>query len=164
MKQIRESTTVPILTGEDIFLKEPFMKLIEMGAVDMIHPDLASSGGLIETKKIGDYAMEHGVAMAMHFAGHAGLVHGQRPHAPPRPRTSSPSSTIRSTSRGGRALVRTADGKPLVEKGFAIVPDSPGLGVEVNVETVKQHLRPNSTLFAPTPEWDTIRSNDRPWS
>ena len=45
------------------------MKLIDMGAVDMIHPDLASSGGLIETKKIGDYAMEHGVAMAMHFAG-----------------------------------------------------------------------------------------------
>ena len=40
-----------------------------MGAVDMIHPDLASSGGLLETKKIGDYAMEHGVAMAMHFAG-----------------------------------------------------------------------------------------------
>src|SRR5918999_330172 len=63
MKQIRDSTTVPILTGEDIYLKEPFVKLIDMGAVDMIHPDLASSGGLIETKKIGDYAMEHGVAM-----------------------------------------------------------------------------------------------------
>ena len=68
-KQIRDSTTVPILTGEDIYLKEDFIKLIDMGAVDMIHPDLASSGGLIETKKIGDYAMEHGVAMAMHFAG-----------------------------------------------------------------------------------------------
>ena len=69
MKQIKDSTTVPILTGEDIYLKEDFIKLIDMGAVDMIHPDLASSGGLIETKKIGDYAMEHGVAMAMHFAG-----------------------------------------------------------------------------------------------
>ena len=70
MKQIKDNTTdVPILTGEDIYLKEEFIKLIDMGAVDMIHPDLASSGGLIETKKIGDYAMEHGVAMAMHFAG-----------------------------------------------------------------------------------------------
>ena len=69
LKQIRESTTVPVLTGEDIYLKEDFIKLIDMGAVDMIHPDLASSGGLIETKKIGDYAMEHGVPMAMHFAG-----------------------------------------------------------------------------------------------
>ena len=69
LKQIKESTTTPILTGEDIYLKEDFIKLIDMGAVDMIHPDLASAGGLMETKKIGDYAMEHGVAMAMHFAG-----------------------------------------------------------------------------------------------
>ena len=69
LKQIKDSTTTPVLTGEDIYLKEDFIKLIDMGAVDMIHPDLASSGGLIETKKIGDYAMEHGVAMAMHFAG-----------------------------------------------------------------------------------------------
>src|SRR5262245_16982311 len=69
MKQIKDATTTPILTGEDIYLKEDFAKLIDMGAVDMIHPDIASSGGLIETKKIGDYAMEHGVAMAMHSAG-----------------------------------------------------------------------------------------------
>ena len=69
MKQIRDATDIPILTGEDIYLKEDFIKLIDMGAVDMIHPDLATSGGLLETKKIGDYAMEHGVAMAMHFAG-----------------------------------------------------------------------------------------------
>ena len=69
LHEIRENTTVPVLTGEDIYLKEDFIKLIDAGAVDMIHPDLASSGGLIETKKIGDYAMEHGVAMAMHSAG-----------------------------------------------------------------------------------------------
>ena len=78
MKQIRDASDIPILTGEDIFLKEEFIKLIDMGAVDMIHPDLASSGGLIETKKIGDYAFEHGVAMAMHFAGSPISVHGQR--------------------------------------------------------------------------------------
>ena len=60
---------MPILTGEDIYLKEDFIKLIDMGAVDIIHPDLATSGGIIETKKIGDYAQEYGVAMAMHFAG-----------------------------------------------------------------------------------------------
>ena len=70
-KQIKDSTTTPILTGEDIYLKEEFVKLIDMGAVDMIHPDLASSGGLIETKKIGDYAMEHGVADGDALGGHA---------------------------------------------------------------------------------------------
>jgi len=34
----------------------------------VIHPDLASSGGILETKKIGDMAYERGVAMALHRA------------------------------------------------------------------------------------------------
>jgi L-alanine-DL-glutamate epimerase-like enolase superfamily enzyme len=62
------------------------------------------------------------------------------------------------------SLVRTTGGKPLVEKGFAVVPDAPGLGVEVNEDVVKQHLRPKSGLFLPTTEWDTFRGNDRLWS
>jgi L-alanine-DL-glutamate epimerase-like enolase superfamily enzyme len=61
-------------------------------------------------------------------------------------------------------LVKTTSGGALVEKGFAIVPDSPGLGIELNEEVAKQHLRPKSGYFLPTPEWDNIRGNDRPWS
>ena len=75
-----------------------------MGAIDMIHPDLASAGGLIETKKIGDYAMEHGVAMAMHFAGTPISFMANVHTARPRPRTSSRSNTTRSTCRGGSRL------------------------------------------------------------
>ncbi|MEJ0030206.1 MAG: enolase C-terminal domain-like protein [Bacteroidota bacterium] len=51
----------PLCTGEDIYLKEEFIKLIDAGAVDIVHPDLATAGGLLETKKIGDYAEEKGV-------------------------------------------------------------------------------------------------------
>ena len=163
MKQIRDSTTVPILTGEDIFLKEPFIALIDMGAVDMIHPDLASSGGLIETKKIGDYAMEHGVAMAMHFAG-TPVSFMANVHCAAATENFIALEHHSLDVPWWESLVRTTSGQPLVEKGFAIVPDSPGLGVEVNDEVVKQHLRPNSGFFLPTPEWDNIRSNDRPWS
>ena len=45
------------------------MPLLEARGVSVIHPDLATSGGILETKKIGDLAQEHGVAMAMHMAG-----------------------------------------------------------------------------------------------
>jgi L-alanine-DL-glutamate epimerase-like enolase superfamily enzyme len=102
MKEIKENTTVPILTGEDIYLKEEFVKLIDMGAVDMIHPDLASSGGLIETKKIGDYAMERGVPWRCTSPARRSRS-WPTCTAPRRPRTSSASSTTRWTSRGGRA-------------------------------------------------------------
>jgi L-alanine-DL-glutamate epimerase-like enolase superfamily enzyme len=163
MKQIRDSTTVPILTGEDIYLKEPFIKLIDMGAVDMIHPDLASSGGLIETKKIGDYAMENGVAMAMHFAG-TPISFMANVHCAAATENFIALEHHSLDVAWWESLVRTTGGNPLIEKGYAVVPDSPGLGVELNEEVAKAHLHPKSGFFLPTPEWDTIRSNDRTWS
>lgn len=62
-------------------------------------------------------------------------------------------------------IVKTKDGKPLVEKGFANVPDTPGLGIELNEDEIKKHLDPeNKAYFAPTTEWDNVRSWDRLWS
>jgi len=134
-----------------------------MGAVDMIHPDLASSGGLIETKKIGDYAMEHGVAMAMHSAGTPislmASVH-----------TAAATENFLALEHHSldvpwwNSMVTVQGGGSLFDKGFAVPPNAPGLGLDLNVEVVKQHLRPNSGLFLPTPEWDTVPSNDRLWS
>ena len=68
--RLKNSCTTPILTGEDIYLKEGFKDLFEKKAIAICHPDLATSGGLLETKKIGDLAMEHGIGMALHMAGH----------------------------------------------------------------------------------------------
>ncbi len=67
--RLAQSVTTPVCTGEDIYLKEGFRELVEQRAVGVIHPDIMTSGGIMETKKIGDYAQDHGVAMAMHMAG-----------------------------------------------------------------------------------------------
>jgi L-alanine-DL-glutamate epimerase-like enolase superfamily enzyme len=163
LKQIKDSTTTPILTGEDIYLKEDFARLIGAGAVDMIHPDLATAGGLMETKKIGDYAMEHGVAMAMHFAG-TPVSFMASVHCAAATENFIALEHHSLDVPWWESLVRTTGGQPLIEKGFAIVPDMPGLGVELNEEAVRQHLRPDSGYFKPTPEWDKERSNDRHWS
>src|SRR4028118_1643940 len=64
-KTMTDALETPLLTGEDIYLLKNFKPLIDTHAVDIVHPDLSSSGGLLETKRIGDYAEEHGVAMAM---------------------------------------------------------------------------------------------------
>jgi L-alanine-DL-glutamate epimerase-like enolase superfamily enzyme len=162
LKQIRDAVDIPILTGEDIFLKEDFARLVDMGAVDMIHPDLASAGGLLETKKIGDYAMERGVAMAMHFAG--------------TPVSFMASLHCAAATENFVALEHhsvevpwwedlvTGMPKPIFQKGYAAPPDRPGLGVELNEEVVRAHLKPGTQYFPPSPEWDTERSWDRLWS
>ena len=54
--------------------------------------------------------------------------------------------------------------KPIYSKGFIKVPDTPGLGVELNEAVIKQHLKAGEMYFAPTTEWDKIDSWDREWS
>ena len=50
-KKITDAVDIPTLTGEDIYLKEHFVELARNHAVDILHPDLATSGGILETQK-----------------------------------------------------------------------------------------------------------------
>jgi L-alanine-DL-glutamate epimerase-like enolase superfamily enzyme len=163
LKQISDQSPTPILTGEDIYLKEPFKVLCEKHAVSKIHPDLATSGGILETHKIGDMAWEYGVPMAMHFAGtpvscmansHCAAATlnflGMENHSLDVPWWSS--------------LVEEGVKTPIVDHGWITVPDRPGLGVTLNEDEIRKHLLPGTGYFDPTPQWDQERSWDRLWS
>jgi len=163
-KEITRSIETPTTTGEDIYLKEEFIKLIDAHAVDIVHPDLATAGGLLETKKIGDYAEEKGVAMAMHFAG-TPISFMANVHCAAATQNFMALEHHSVDVPYWSDLVKTKDGKPMIEKGFAKVPDAPGLGVELNEAVAREHLAPeNKNFFTPTPEWDDVRSWDRLWS
>jgi len=162
LKQIHDAVDIPILTGEDIYLKEGFEKLCAMHAVDIIHPDLATSGGLMETKKIGDMAQSYGVPMAMHFAG-TPVSFMANVHC------AAATENFIALEHHSVDIPWWEDlvqgDKPLFNKGFAKVPDRPGLGVTLNDEVMKAHLDPNDKgYFEPTPDWDRDRVNDRLWS
>jgi L-alanine-DL-glutamate epimerase-like enolase superfamily enzyme len=161
LKKITDSVDIPILTGEDIYLKEPFIELCKAHAVDIIHPDLATSGGILETKKIGDAAQEYGVAMAMHFAGTPVSCMANAHCAA----ATENFLVLENHSVDVPWWSDLVDGveKPIVNKGFVTVPDKPGLGITLNEAAVKQHLA-EPGYFEPTPQWNTDRSNDRLWS
>jgi L-alanine-DL-glutamate epimerase-like enolase superfamily enzyme len=160
-KKITDAVDIPTLTGEDIYLKEHFIELARNHAVDMLHPDLASSGGILETHKIGDAIQEFGVPMAMHFAG--------------TPVSCMANVHCAAATEGFLVLENHSvdvpwwgdlvEGveKPIINHGFITVPEKPGLGVTLNDEIVKQHLL-EPGYFEPTSEWDKERSHDRTWS
>jgi L-alanine-DL-glutamate epimerase-like enolase superfamily enzyme len=164
-KKMSDALETPCLTGEDIYLLKNFKPLIDTGAVDIVHPDLASSGGLLETKRIGDYAEEHGVAMAMHQAGtpvsFMASVH-----------CAAATQNFLSLEHHSvdlpwwENLVTTTDGRQLITKGYANLPlAAPGLGIQLNDEVVKQHLHASDkSYFEPTPQWNEKRSHDRIFS
>jgi L-alanine-DL-glutamate epimerase-like enolase superfamily enzyme len=162
LKQITQAIDIPTLTGEDIYLKEEFMKLIQARAVAMIHPDLATAGGILETKKIGDYAQEHGVPMAMHFAG-SPISFLANVHCAAATQNFVALEHHSIDVPWWEDLV-TGIEKPIVKNGFVTVPETPGLGVDLNEAVVRAHLVKDSGYFDPTPEWNEERANDRLWS
>jgi L-alanine-DL-glutamate epimerase-like enolase superfamily enzyme len=161
--KMERALKTPVCTGEDIYLKEGFLPLLQAHAVNVIHPDLATSGGILETKKIGDLAQEYGVSMALHMAG-------------------TPISTMAAVHCAAATENFIAlehhfndvpfwndfiDGvsKPVIQDGYIEVPDVPGLGFTLNEEAVKEHLIPEDRgFFEPTPQWDQSLSWDRLWS
>jgi len=164
-KKMSDALETPVLTGEDIYLLKNFKPLIDQRAVDIIHPDLASSGGLLETKRIGDYAEENGIAMAMHQAGTpVSFMAGVHCAAATQNFLALEHHSI--DLPWWESLVKTTDGRKLITKGFASLPlSAPGLGIELNDEVVKQHLHPSDkTYFEPTPQWNDKRSHDRIFS
>lgn len=164
-KKMADALETPVLTGEDIYLLNGFKPLIDAGAVDIVHPDLATAGGILETKRIGDYAEEKGVAMAMHFAG-SPVSFMANVHCAAATQNFLALEHHSLDNPWWESLVKRTDGRKLFEKGFANLPlTSPGLGIELVEEEIKKHLLPsNKSYFAPTPEWDDVRSHDRLWS
>jgi len=164
-KTITDALETPTLTGEDIYLLQNFKPLIDKHAVDIVHPDLASSGGLLETKRIGDYAEEMGIAMAMHQAG-TPVSFMANVHCAAATQNFLALEHHSVDLPWWEGLVKTTDGRKLIDKGFAPIPlSAPGLGIELNEEELKKHLHAtDKTYFAPTPEWNEKRSHDRTWS
>jgi L-alanine-DL-glutamate epimerase-like enolase superfamily enzyme len=161
-QRITEASPTPTLTGEDIYLKEDFIKLCDRHAVSKIHPDLATSGGILETHKIGDAAMEYGVPMAMHYAGlPVGCMASIHCAA-----ATENFLALENHSLDVPWWQDFVEGinKPIINKGYITVPDKPGLGVTLNEDVMRQHLKPGTGYFEPTTEWDNERSWDRLWS
>ncbi len=151
LKQISEAVVTPVLTGEDIFGVEGFRDLIENQAIDLIQPDPGTSGAIRETHAIGEYADSHEIPTVFHFAGSPvgcmGAVHC--------------AATLRNFIVMENHAVDmpwwddlvSGVPKPIVNQGYIPVPDTPGIGVTLNDDIVREHLR-YPGYFEPTPEFD----------
>lgn len=160
-KEITKAVNVPTMTGEDIYGLDAFRKLCDEDAVDLVQPDPATAGGILETKRIGDYAAEKGKAMPLHYAGS--------------PVGAMASAHIAAATETFVALEYHATDvpfwndlveqeQPLMNKGWYQLTDKPGLGIEMDEKEMQKHLLKGEKLFAPTPEWNDKVAWDRTWS
>ena len=139
-RDVTQSTSTPIHTGEQIYLRQNFKDLIEKRAVDVIGPDPCDIGGIAELKWVAEYADLHGILMAPHgvldgLIGLAALVQVS---------ATLPQNYIAFEYPTGNPAwwydIIEGLPDPIVEEGFITVWDTPGMGVELNEEATRQYL------------------------
>ncbi|WP_038040270.1 mandelate racemase/muconate lactonizing enzyme family protein [Thermorudis peleae] len=146
-REVTTQTMTPTHTGEQIYLRQNFMQLIETHAVRVIGPDPADVGGIAELKWIAEYADLHGIQIAPHgiFDGLIGLA------ALVQVAATLPQNYIAFEYPVARPewWYDIIEGlpQPIVRDGFIEVWDRPGLGVEFNVDAARQYLRPEDADF-----------------
>jgi L-alanine-DL-glutamate epimerase-like enolase superfamily enzyme len=146
-RDLKMSTTVPIHTGEQIYLRQNFKDLIEKQAVDVVGPDPADVGGIAEMKWIAEYADLHGISMAPHgiFDGLIGLAAHVHSAA------AMPQNYIAFEYPYGQPewWYDIVEGlpDPIVKNGFIDVWDRPGLGVTFRLAAAKRRLAHEDARF-----------------
>jgi L-alanine-DL-glutamate epimerase-like enolase superfamily enzyme len=139
-RDLKQSTSVPIHTGEEIYLRENFKDLIEQQAVDVIGPDPEDIGGISELKWVAEYADIHGILVAPHgiFDGLIGVAAHVHMAA------ALPQNYIAFEYPYGQPewWYDIVDGlpNPIVRNGFIEVWDKPGLGVTFRTAAAKARL------------------------
>jgi galactonate dehydratase len=138
---LARETSVPIATGERLFSRWDFADLLESGAIDVIQPDLSHAGGITEVKKLAAAAETKDVAVA--------------PHCPLGPITFAASLQIDACCHNAFVQEQSIDihyhgddndaldylADPTLfefDDGYVDLPDGPGLGLDIDVERVRE--------------------------
>jgi L-alanine-DL-glutamate epimerase-like enolase superfamily enzyme len=146
-REVTQSTSLHIHTGEQIYLRENFKDLIEKQAVNVVGPDPEDVGGLAEMKWIAQYADLHGILIAPHgiFDGLIGLAAHVHLAA------ALPQNYIGFEYPVGQPewWYEIVEGlpDPIMQRGFIDVWDRPGLGVTFRIPAAKAHLADEDRHF-----------------
>ncbi|WP_273888086.1 mandelate racemase/muconate lactonizing enzyme family protein [Rubrobacter naiadicus] len=148
LRRVTAGTRTPISSGENFYMRYGFREALERGALDIAAPDLQKTGGLLEGRKIADLADTHYVALAPHcIASPVGtLASAHLAAAIP---------NFLALEWHGMSVpfweeMVTGLDHPVIEDGFIRVPETPGLGVELNEEVARRYARPGEPFFEET--------------
>ncbi|WNR42963.1 galactonate dehydratase [Paenibacillus roseipurpureus] len=133
--QVRAKSKVAIAGGERLYTRYGFKDVFEKRALDYVQPDVSHAGGILEMRKIASIAESHHIPFA--------------PHNPSGPIANAATLQIAACSPNFFYLEIMATDVPWrkditnenlrFEDGYMYIPDEPGLGIDLNVEALKEH-------------------------
>jgi galactonate dehydratase len=160
LAEVRRRTSIPIAAGERFFEPHRFLEAIEKDALDIAQPDVCHVGGMLETKRVAQLAALRNKPVS--------------PHNPNGPVCNAMTLQIAaSTPNFGMLETMVADvpwraevakEQVVVENGEMLIPDAPGLGVEIDEEAAARFPYEPRDLRHYMGKLTDIRSpGARPW-
>ncbi|ANB15728.1 hypothetical protein AWJ20_3368 [Sugiyamaella lignohabitans] len=165
LKTLYQQTTIPIALGERLFTRLDVKKYFESGCIDIIQPDISHAGGISETRKIAIMAEAYDIAVAPHcplgplaFAASLQIA------------LSSPNFVVCEMSwkmhyNQGHDLLSYVKNKEAfkVSEGMIDALTTPGLGVEIDEDLVRQAAKENGNFSWRNPVWRGPDGAIREW-
>ena len=141
--ELRNKTSIPIAGGECEYLRFGFQQLLKNKSVDIIQPDICSTGGLTEAKRIATLASTYGVDVVPHTWGtaigiHVALHFISNLESMPG-RMKSPDFLIEYDQTENGLRERLTYPKIKMTDGMIEVPTAPGLGLEVDEDVLMEY-------------------------
>ena len=144
LRRITDATKVPICTGENLYTRHTWRPFIEGQACDIIQPDMQKCGGLMETKRIADWADLYYMPMACHnLCSPVGTMASGHACAAIRSFITLESDSVELPY--WQDIVQH-DGS-FYKDGYLEIPNKPGFGIELNEDVCRAHLGEGSTFF-----------------
>lgn len=161
--EIAQHVSTPLATGERLYTRWQFKNIFKQGAIDIIQPDVALVGGILETRKIAAMAEAYDMAVAPHAPyGPIALAATLQVDA------CTPNVFIQEQSLGihynkGFDLLDFVKNKEMFQykDGFVNLPTKPGLGIEMNEEFVEEIAQKG--LIWTNPMWKNYDGTIAEW-
>ena len=137
-------STVPIATGENLFTRQTFRPYIEKQACDIVQPDAQKCGGLLEAKRIADWADLYYINMLCHnMCTPVGTIASGHACTAIRSFLGLESDSVELPY--WQDIIQR-DG-PVYKDGYLEIQNKPGLGIELNEAVCRKHLSEGSGFF-----------------
>lgn len=136
MVKVSQNVKIPIAAGERIYTRWGYRQYLEKQALDVLQPDLCLAGGITEGKKICDMANVYDMSVQCHVCGSPVSIAAALQLEATIPNFIIHEHVSHATLQGNRELV-TPD--LVTVNGYFDVPDSPGLGIELNEEVIAKY-------------------------
>ncbi|MBA5779425.1 mandelate racemase/muconate lactonizing enzyme family protein [Stappia sp. F7233] len=140
---VRAGQPIPVAGGETWHGRYAMREPLETRAVDIIQPDICGTGGFTEMRKVADLAAIHGVRLVPHVWGTAVQIAASLQFMaalPPNPPRRDPIEPILEFDRTHNPFRQAVVTEPIEhENGVVVIPDRPGLGIEINRDALAEY-------------------------